>query len=164
MHLQPYVFSLEWNGLLLAYLEGSWIIMLSSALIGCFTVRLNVELCSDSVFHCVAHFTSSQGEKYIFQYFLALLYCWVIILYIKCGHQGAAINMRVTETTFKNTIDFYFHFRDRTNSVYTMEKQYLTHISGSVNHSSIILSHLSLLCLCGKWNIMYCNRLQLARS
>ncbi len=34
--------------------------MLSSALIGCFTARLNVELCSDSVFHCVAHFTNSH--------------------------------------------------------------------------------------------------------
>ncbi len=41
VHLQPYDFSLELNGLLLAYLEGSsWIIMLSSALIGCFNVRL----------------------------------------------------------------------------------------------------------------------------
>ncbi len=32
--------------------RGSWIIM-SSALIGCFTVLLNVELCSDWLFHSV---------------------------------------------------------------------------------------------------------------
>ncbi len=32
------------------------------------------------------------------------------------------------ETAFKCTIAFYFHFRDRTNSVYTMERQYLPHI------------------------------------
>ncbi len=32
------------------------------------------------------------------------------------------------ETAFKCTIAFYFHFRDRTNSVYTMEWQYLPHI------------------------------------
>ncbi len=99
--------------------------MLSSALIRCFTAW----------FISLAHMKETQGEKYIFQYFLSQLYRWVIILYIKCGHQGAAINMWVTETTFKNMIDFYFHFRDRTNSVYTMEKQYLPHISGSVNHS-----------------------------
>ncbi len=53
--------------------------MLSSALIGCFTVRLNVELCSDWLFHSEAHFSSShstketQGGKYIFQYFLAVI-------------------------------------------------------------------------------------------
>ncbi len=29
---------------------------------------------------------------------------------------------------------------------------------------AIILSHLSLLCLCGKWNLMYCNRLPLAAN
>ncbi len=53
LHLQPYDFSLEWNGLLLAYLAGSWIIM-SSALIGRFTVLLDVELCSDWPFHSAA--------------------------------------------------------------------------------------------------------------
>ncbi len=128
--------------------------MLSSALIGCFTVRLNVELCSDSVFHCVAYFTSSHEGNTGRKIYISILSCAVISLgnytVYKCAHQGAAINMQVTETTFKNMIDFYFHFRDRTNSVYTMEKQYLPHISGSVNHSSIILRHLSLLCLCGK--------------
>ncbi len=34
------------------------------------------------------------------------------------------------ETAFKCTTVFYFHFeiRDHTNSVYTMEQQYLSHI------------------------------------
>ncbi len=32
--------------------------------------------------------------------------------------------MRGAETAFKCTIAFYFHFRDRTYSVYTMERQY----------------------------------------
>ncbi len=64
--------------------------MLSSALIGCFTVRLI----------SVAHRKETQG-KYIFQYFLVQLYRWVIILYIKCRHQGAAINMLGIETAFK---------------------------------------------------------------
>ncbi len=90
--------------------------MLSSALIGCFTVRLNVELCSDWLFHSAAHFSSSHSRKetqgkYIFQYFLAQLYSCVI-LKIKCGHQGAAINTLGIETVFKCTIAFYFHFRD----------------------------------------------------
>ncbi len=153
MHLQPWDFSLEWNGLLLAYLEGSWIIMLSSVLIGCFTVQLNVELCSDWLFHSAAHFSSShsrketQGGKYIFQYFLSQLYCRVIILYIKHGHQGAAINMRGTETAFKCTIAFYFRFRDSQSHVlclYYGVAVITTHFtrsdafqwcSGSVNHS-----------------------------
>ncbi len=72
--------------------------MVSSALIGCFTVRLNVELCTDlriySALISVAHRKETQGGKYIFQYFLTQLYHWVIILYIECGHQGAAINLR----------------------------------------------------------------------
>ncbi len=125
--------------------------MLSSALIGCFTVRLNIELCSDWLFHSVAHFTSShsrkekQGGKYIFQYFLSQLYRWVIILYIKCGHQGAAINMRGTESAFKCTIAFYFHFRFRDSRSHELWRAVLTtHFtrldacqwcSGSVNHS-----------------------------
>ncbi len=66
----------------------------------------NVELCSDLLFHSAAqcwallglhsaaHFSSSHSRKetqgkYIFQYFLTQLYHWVIILYIKWGHQGA---------------------------------------------------------------------------
>ncbi len=75
----------------------------------------NVELCSDWLFHSAASSHSrkeTQGGKYIFQYFFAQLYHRVIILYIKYGHQGAAINMRGTETAFKCTIAFYFYFRD----------------------------------------------------
>ncbi len=75
----------------------------------------NVELCSDWLFQSAAHFSSSHSRKqtqgkYIFQYFLSQLYHLVIILYIKCRHQGAAINMLGTETAFKCTIAFYFHF------------------------------------------------------
>ncbi len=47
----------------------------------------------------------TQGVKYIFQYFLSQLYRLVIILYIKCGHQGAAINMRGIETAFERSVD-----------------------------------------------------------
>ncbi len=80
--------------------------MLSSALIGCFTALLNVELCSDWLFHSAAHQQEGNtGGKYIFKYFLSQLYRWVIILYIKCGHQGAVINMRGIETAFERSVD-----------------------------------------------------------
>ncbi len=114
--------------------------MLGSALIGCFTVRL-----------ISAHFSHSrketQGGKYIFQYFLSQLYRRVIILYIKCGHQGAAINMWGTETAFKCTITFHFHFRDSRSHVLCLYygaavlTRHFTRsdacqwCSGSVNHS-----------------------------
>ncbi len=62
--------------------------MLSSALIGCFTVRLISK-------------KETQGGKYIFKYFLSQLYRRVIILYIKHGHQGAVINMQGIETAFE---------------------------------------------------------------
>ncbi len=105
--------------------------MLSSALIGCFTVQLI----------SVAHRKETQG-KYIFQYFLAQLYRWVIILYIKCGHQGAAINMLGIETAFKSTIMFIFTFAH--TLLYYGVAALTTHFtrsdacqwcSGSVNHS-----------------------------
>ncbi len=113
--------------------------MLSSALIGCFTVRLI----------SLAHRKETQG-KYIFQYFLVQLYHWLIILYIKCGHQGAAINMRGIETAFKCKIDFYFHFHFRYSRLHALCLYYggavlTTHFtssdacqwcSGSVNHSA----------------------------
>ncbi len=76
----------------------------------------NVELCSDWLFHSAASSHSrkeTQGGKYIFQYILSQLYRRVIILYIKCGHQGAAINMLGIETALECTIAFYFHFRFR---------------------------------------------------
>ncbi len=71
----------------------------------------NVEPCSDWLFHSTAHLSSSHSRKeiqgkYIFQYFLAQLYRWVIILKIKCGHQGAAINMLGIETAFICMIAF----------------------------------------------------------
>ncbi len=69
---------------------------MSSALIGCFTVRLI------SVAHSKKE---TQGGKYIFQYFLSQLYRRVIILYIKCGHQGATINTRGIETAFERSVD-----------------------------------------------------------
>ncbi len=133
----------------------------------------NVELCSDWLFQSAAHFSSSHSRKqtqgkYIFQYFLSQLYHLVIILYIKCRHQGAAINMLGTETAFKCTIAFYFHFW------YLRSHVLCVNYSGSTYHTfyktrclsvvlricksfAIILSHLSLLCLWGKWNLMYCN-------
>ncbi len=64
--------------------------MFSSALIGCFTVPLTSK-------------KDTQGEKYIFKYFLSQLYRLVIILYKKLGHQGAVINMR--ETAFERLIE-----------------------------------------------------------
>ncbi len=53
----------------------------------------NVELCSEfsvSQYRLIslACIKETQGGKYIFQYFLALLYRWESILCIKCGHQG----------------------------------------------------------------------------
>ncbi len=125
--------------------------MLSSALIGCFTVLL-----------ISAHFshkrTKTHGGKYLFQYFISQLYRWVIILYIKCGHKGAAINMLGTETAFKCMIAFYFHFRFRDSRLREVCLYYgaavlTTHFtrsdacqwcSGSVNHSpssSVISPH-----------------------
>ncbi len=70
--------------------------MLSSALIGCFTVQLI------SVTHSKKE---TQGGKYIFQYFLSQFYRRVIILYIKRGHQAAAINTQCIETAFEQSVD-----------------------------------------------------------
>ncbi len=90
----------------------------------------NVELCSDWLFTVqlisLTHRKETQG-KYIFPYFSR---SYIVSNYTvnKMRASGAAINMRGTETAFKCTIVFYFHFRDRTNSVYTMERQYLPHI------------------------------------
>ncbi len=67
-------------------------LMLSSALIGCFTVPLISK-------------EETQGGKYIFKYFLSQLYRRVIILYIKRGHQGAVINTRGIETAFERSVD-----------------------------------------------------------
>ncbi len=91
--------------------------MLSSALIGCFTVPL-------------ISIMETHGEKYIFKYFLSQLYHRVNILYIKRGHQGAVINTRGIETAFERSVDRVIVSGSRcTNSVYIMEHQYLPHIS-----------------------------------
>ncbi len=66
--------------------------MLSSALIGCFTVPLISK-------------TETQGGKYIFKYFLSQLYRRVIILYIKHGHREAVINTRGIGTAFEWSVD-----------------------------------------------------------
>ncbi len=75
----------------------------------------------------------TQGGKYLFKYFLSQLYHWVIILYIKRGHQGAVINTRDIETAFEHSVDRIIVSLSRdarcTNSVYIMEQQYLPHIS-----------------------------------
>ncbi len=72
----------------------------------------NVELCSDLLFHSAAHFTSSHEGNTGRNIYILILHCAVISLgkYTVYKMWAAAINMRVTETTFKNTIDFYFHF------------------------------------------------------
>ncbi len=117
----------------------------------------NVELCSDWLLHSAAHFSSSEETqgKYIFQYFLAQLYRRVIILYIKCGHQGAAINMRALKLLSNArslfTFTFAFEICDRANSLYYGAAVLTTHFtrsdacqwcSGSVNHwpSSSVIS------------------------
>ncbi len=41
-----------------------------------------------------------DGRKNIFQCFLSQFFCWVIILYRNCGHQGAAINTQGSLFTF----------------------------------------------------------------
>ncbi len=130
----------------------------------------NVELCSDWLFHSAAQCWAllwlavsqcgsfqlishkaerKHGGKYIFQYFLSQLYHQVIILYIKCRHQGAAINMPGMETAFKCTIAFWFHFRFRDLRSHKLGIYYGAAVltahftrsdacqwcSGSVNHS-----------------------------
>ncbi len=64
--------------------------MLSSALIGCFTVLLISK-------------KETQGGKYIFKYFLSQLNRRVIILHIKRVHQGAVINTR--GIAFERSVD-----------------------------------------------------------
>ncbi len=111
--------------------------MLNSALIGCFTVRLI----------SVSHRKETRGGKYKFQYFLLQLYRWVIILYIKCGHQGVAINMRGSETAFKCMINFLVSLSKFTIAIalfiygaavlttHFTRSEAFQWCSGSVNHS-----------------------------
>ncbi len=112
--------------------------MLSSALIGCFTVRLI----------SVAHRKETQGNIYISILSRAVISSGNYTVN-KMRASGAAIIMRGTETAFKCTIAFYFHFRFRDSRSHVLCLYYgaavlTTHFtrsdacqwcSGSVNHS-----------------------------
>ncbi len=119
-----------------------WIIMLSSALMA---------VSQSGSFHKL---TGRKHRKNIyFNTFSCSYIVGVIILYIKCGHQGAAINMRGTETAFKCTIDL-LSLRDSQSHelcLYYGAAVLATHFtrsdacqwcSGSVNHwpSSSVIS------------------------
>ncbi len=85
---------------------------MSSALIGGFTVRLNVELFSDWLFHSAAHFSCSQqegntGRKIYISILSLAVYRRVIIRYIKCGHQGAAINQGCDFSVFFSVFSLF---------------------------------------------------------
>ncbi len=125
--------------------------MLYSALIGCFSVRLNVELCSDWLFHSAAQcctllwlavsqcglmlssaligcFTVRLNVGYLNtfsrSYIIGLLgniHAGIREPLLKCWALKLLSNARLLYR-------FTFEIRDRTNSVYTMEKQYLPHI------------------------------------
>ncbi len=130
-------------------------------------INNNVELCSDWLFQSAAQcwallwlavsqcgsfqlISHTAGRKHREEnIYFNTFSRQVIILYIKCGHQGAAINMRGTETAFKCTIAFYFHFRFQDSRSHELCLYYgaavlTTHFtrsdacqwcSGSVNHS-----------------------------
>ncbi len=156
--------------LLLPYLEGSWIIILSSALIGCFTVRLNVDLCSDWLFYSAAHFISSHSRKETQgNIYISKLYCTVISLgnytVNKMRASGIRCNMLlwnahsllVSLSRFAIGRSLFILWSSRVLTTHFTRSDACQWCSGSVNHFAIILSHLSLLCLCGKWNLMYYN-------
>ncbi len=110
-------------------------LILSSALIGCFTVPLISK-------------KETQRGKYIFEYFLSQLYCQVIILYIKRRHQGGVINTQGFETAFERSVGRVIVSLSR-NAMHKLSLYYgatvlTTHFtrsdacqwcSGSVNHS-----------------------------
>ncbi len=126
----------------------------------------NVELCSDWLFHSTAqcwallwlavsqygsfqlisHTVGRKQGKYIYQYFLSQLYRQVIILYIKCGHQGALNNMLGTETAFKCTI---------ARTLFILWSGSTYHKFDKIRCLSVVLR----ICKssCCKWNLMYCN-------
>ncbi len=69
-------------------------------------VMNNNELCSDWLFTVpLISKKETQGGKYIFKYFLSQLFRRLIILYIKCGHQGAVIITRGIEIVFERSVD-----------------------------------------------------------
>ncbi len=116
--------------------------MLSSALIGYFTVRLNVELCSDWLFHSAAHFSSSHSRKetqgkYIFQYFLAQLYRWYLYCNIKCGHREPLLICGALKllSNARSLFTFTFTFEIRVLTTHFTRSDAFQWCSGSVNHS-----------------------------
>ncbi len=129
---------------------------MSSARISCFTVLLNVELCSDWLFHSATH---QQEGNYIFKYFLLQLYRRVIILYIKRRHQWAVINTRGIETAFEWSVNrnivslsrdamhkLCLYYGATVPTTHFTRSDACQWCSGSVNHSpSSSVSHLSLL-------------------
>ncbi len=124
--------------------------MLSSALIGCFTALFNVELCSDWLFHSATH---QQEVLSVGLYRYKQLYRQVIILYIKCGHQGAVINMQGIETAFERSVDrvIVSHSRDAMHKLclyygatHFTRSDACQWCSGSVNHSPSSSSFLTL--------------------
>ncbi len=94
-----------------------------------------------------------------FLYFLLQLYCWVIILYINCGHQGTAINMQrakpLSNARSYFTFTFTFEIRHHTDSILqsssTIHFTRLDVCMCGAQYLQIIchcpISHLSLLCV-----------------
>ncbi len=52
----------------------------------------------------------------------------LIILYINCGHHGAAIMPGILNARPLFSFTFTFEIHDRSYSVHTMERQFLPHI------------------------------------
>ncbi len=111
-------------------------LMSSSALIGCFTALLNVELCSDWLFHSATHQQEGNtGRKYIFKYFLSQLYRRIIILYIKRGHQGGI------ETAFERSVDrvIVSLSRDAMHKLFILWSNSTYHTFHKIRHLSVVL-------------------------
>ncbi len=93
----------------------------------------NVELCSDWLFHSAAHFSSSQEGN------TGKIYISILCAVISLGNYTVKKNAGIREpliicwalkllSNARSRFTFTFEIRDRTNSVYTMERQYLPHI------------------------------------
>ncbi len=100
----------------------------------------NVELCSDWLIHCAAHFSSSHSRKealgkYIFQYFISFfLFFFYIYIFLNIFNKCWGCGLWAWLGAWS---DFPYFL-------------------SLVDHMPV--------CLCGKWNLMYCNRLQLAAN
>ncbi len=110
------------------------------------------------------------GDKYIFKYFLSQFYHWVIILYIKLRASGGRYyawhwNWFWMHDRFLVSLSLLRFAIARTlfilwsgSTYHTFYKiRCLSVVLRICKSFVIVLSHLSLLCLCGKWNFMYCN-------